>query len=497
MKINVNTSLPIQFTDTDNESDSRYTQGKVWICHTGLNLNNSSMSKPVIEKAANTSLANTPIFGFIKADTVGENDFKGHEQRIVIDENGIKIEYLGSIYGIVPESNNAKFEKKICDDGVEREFLTAEVLMFNKMTAAHDIINRDLIKNQSMELHPPSIKGSFKDGVFEFSEFKFEGLCLLGDDVNPAMRGSIFEAFSTQSNKENLKKVVTEFNTYFAEFESKEKGVDTRMKDKQELFSKFDDIAEVDILRLKEDIENYTYEELETELIKLAEDHSNNNSFSLTAKQFEKEIRNALSNEKFTDKWGDSYRAYWYIDHDNERVYVEDNQDNNNTVGLNYSISGDQVTIDFFSKKRVKFVPQDMEDEATATTVFVSQERNEHEKVSLNKELVELSTEFESLKEFKIKQENNEKLETIALFTDLSKEDTQQFVDNLHNFSKEDLELQLFALRGKKASALDVNQKKENLVFSLAYTDEIDGKSNLNVPEWVEYVEQYKAKHNK
>lgn len=138
MKFSLDTSIPVQFETIEQIGDSRFVRGKVWICHTGKNLNNSIFSKEVIE-AAIPSLANIPVLGFIEVNNLNQTDFKGHEQRLIIDKNGVKIEYLGRMYGIVPESNNAKFEWKMCDDGIEREFLTAEVLLHTKFPECIDL----------------------------------------------------------------------------------------------------------------------------------------------------------------------------------------------------------------------------------------------------------------------------------------------------------------------------------------------------------------------
>src|SRR5690606_15279561 len=109
---------------------------------------------------------------------------------------------------------------------------------------------------------------------------------------------------------------------------------------------------EEDVKELKESIDKYSYEELEAKLKKLADEkekkHKNEDqskqSFSFTAKQLEQELRAQLSKEKVTDQWGDAVRAYWYIDHDENRVYAEDVQNNYFPVGINYYLNGDQVS---------------------------------------------------------------------------------------------------------------------------------------------------------
>lgn len=497
LEFKIDTSLPILFEEIENVEDARFLKGKIWICHVGKNLNNSNLDKQVIENAI-PSLANIPVLGFIQKNALNESDFQGHEQRIVIDKDGVQIEYLGRAYGIVPESNNAKFEMKLCDDGVEREFLTAEVLFWRKFPDATDIIERDQIKNQSMELFPPSIQGSFsKEGVFNFTQFMFDGLCLLGDDVTPAMKGSILEKYSDLKNTANFSDMLHEFNTYFSEF-NKEKGGEV-VDEKLELFNQYSNLTEEDIAELKSNIDTYSLDELKDKLIELSDIKNQNEeqnnvpqTFSLTATQMQQEIRKALSTEKFTDRWGDCTKGYWYIDHDDTRVYAEDVQSGYTPVGLNYSLSGDFVTIDFTSKKRVKFVPQDMEGETDIVSNFVSIERSEFsiEKAKLENSDSTIGDELENLRTYKAVRENEDKNKIIDSFTQLSKEELDVFKGKINEFNKEELELQLFALVGKKGLNFSTNNQRPNLIYSLNSIE----STPSNVPEWASYVEQYKSK---
>src|SRR5206468_4223094 len=103
--------------------------------------------------------------------------------------------------GVIPESNNAKFEMRVCDDGVEREFLTVEGLLWNKWDVSEEIMLRDIVKNNSMELSEDS-DGYYnkEDKLFHFTDFKFFGACILGDDVQPAMRNSDVEVNFSLNN---------------------------------------------------------------------------------------------------------------------------------------------------------------------------------------------------------------------------------------------------------------------------------------------------------
>lgn len=116
----------------------------------------------------------------------------------------------GRIYGIVPASPNITWEKHLDEDGVEREYACADVLIYTGLyTEANTIIG----KSQSMELYLPSIKGDWKiiDGrkYYVFSEGQFLGLQVLGDTVEPCFEGAAF--FSLY---EDLKKMVSQIEKY-------------------------------------------------------------------------------------------------------------------------------------------------------------------------------------------------------------------------------------------------------------------------------------------
>jgi len=177
-----------------NAEDTRFTKVKIWLMHLEENMNGSFFSREAVEKAI-PSLANTPIMGRINEDT---EDFEGHEVEMEITEDDVSFKNITVPYGVIPEFNNAHFEDRVGDDGVTRTYLTVEGLLWNKWEDAVNVLNsKGGITGQSMEIHP-EYSGRFDDEfVFHFNEFKFDGACLLGDAVLPAMNNSTVEtAFS-------------------------------------------------------------------------------------------------------------------------------------------------------------------------------------------------------------------------------------------------------------------------------------------------------------
>lgn len=205
--------LPIQKFEVnldDKFQDDRFEKVKIWIAHTGLNLNQTSFSSKAFEKMSKT-LPYTPIVGYIKQ--VDDNvDFDGHNQRIIIEDDNLKIEYLPQPYGFIPENANAKIEYR---DG--KEWLTAEGYMWNKFPEGVEIIKNSMgSKSQSMEID--NISGTVSDeGVLNIDDARFSALCILGDDVSPAMAGSTIEMFSLKDADEDFKVVMRQMFKEYSE----------------------------------------------------------------------------------------------------------------------------------------------------------------------------------------------------------------------------------------------------------------------------------------
>lgn len=210
--IQMSTQLLEEFSSEKN--DIRFTKVKIWLMHLGKNRNGSMFNKEVVEQAIPT-LANTPIMASIGYDWFDEDkDFKGHESDIEITENGeLKLINKTVPFGVIPETNNAKFETRLGDDMVEREYLTCEGILWNKWDDAVDIIyNKRGVTGQSMELSN-DYTGYYDGEHFIFDSFSFYGACLLGEDIEPAMQNSVVEIKYATSTQDLIKEKLKVFNT--------------------------------------------------------------------------------------------------------------------------------------------------------------------------------------------------------------------------------------------------------------------------------------------
>ena len=165
---------------------------RVRIFYKGVNRNATYISEEFAKKLLST-LSYAPIKGIYETE---DNDFSDHGNERT----------EGQIYGVVPENPDIKWEWHVDEDGVNREYACANVLLFTGIyPEAHKIPG----KAQSMELHIPSIKGNWEEiegqKVYCFKEASFLGLQILGKEVEPCFEGSEFFSLYT-----SLKKLVKE-----------------------------------------------------------------------------------------------------------------------------------------------------------------------------------------------------------------------------------------------------------------------------------------------
>jgi hypothetical protein len=469
MNHTISTSFPIQFEKINNATDSRFTPVRIWLCHTQKNLNGSYFDKKVLENMI-PSLANVPIVGYITADSVNNLDFNGHEQRLVVERDNIKIEYLGRAYGLIPSENNATFEKKKCDDGVEREFLVCDGILWNKFPECIDIFERDDQKSQSMELQSDSIVGHFgKDNVFYFDSCAVEAACILGSGILPAMSGSLVEKYSYSSIKEQLRELIAEYN----QFQS-QGGDQVPPEDNQVLEP---------VVEPTEPIVEPTPAQ-----------------FSLTNEQLRDEIRTALRQEKWKDEWGYECSKYCYLDSDSEKVYAYDWVDNGRLVAFAYAMNGDSIAIDFNTRQRMKvqyvpmeegeqsnfeLLPVEVAEYQAQLKVNAAEAKFTEEKDTLNAQINEAKTAYSTLEQETItlreyaQQKQTEELnqQKEQLFTKLSSQ--AQFTEDeiaeikakSDTMSVEELENSFVILAGKKALAGKFTVVKEPKALRIPVND--------------------------
>lgn len=411
-------SLPVFFT-VKNEveaGDGRFLQVIIDVLNTGLNVNKSYFTKEVVDENIET-IKNTPILGFITKDTFGDKDFKGHEYILTkTDKDGIKRKYIGSAFGVIPESCNPRWIQKETEDGTILETLQVDGLMWSKFEDAVGIMEQDGEKPESMELYPDNIEGyEDEDGVFHFTKFSFDGCCILSNSKLPAMEDANIRVnnvqFSFNDFAKEIKEELHDIYMMFTQLTSKKENNESELQNNNGEGGN-DDMA---------------------------------TEFSQTVMQMFEDISNIVrAQEEMDSIWGDKIPRYYLVDVQENEVIVADRANNYQYYGCEFSMDGDKPVVNFDSAKRKKITYADYVDGETApegafdfgkhisdieNTAFAKVSEAEQSVESANEAKGKAETEYADLKaefdEMKPKYEAYEKAEAerVEAETKKAKED--------------------------------------------------------------------------
>jgi hypothetical protein len=435
------THIPIQY-QTTRELDERFLEVKIYVLHLGENYNGSIFEKEVVENAI-PSIANTPLLGFVKMNE-SDKDFAGHEVDLVVEKGEYKWKYKGQAYGVIPERNNARWETMTGTDGVEREYLVVDAIVWKKFDDATEIISRDLIKGQSMELSE-KYSGHFNDsGLFVFDQFKFDGCAILGENVEPAMNSAKVEMqFSMDNLKNSISTMLKEYNSKFMK-EVDEVGIEALLK--QYGFTREQVVeAGVEIHTFNDDNLEAFKEELERLKRELEEKQDD--------KEIDKKENNKAENKSEDEK--------------DESKDSEKDKEDNKEVGKANDQSANKE-----------------EDKGS-----LSENRSQDE--GLEEKFTKLQTDFDKLKEEydelvtykKNREANDHKAKVEALiksFEKLSDTDVKEIREKVFHFTFEEIEEKLYAILGKKQASDKVKKQSQFAKFYVADDDKQEKKSSYD-----------------
>lgn len=454
------------------EVNSSFDKGVLRICYTGTNRNNSHIAKPVLENGIK-SIYNCPIVCNYdrESDTLG-----GHDMEVVRDNDGsIRLVNATQPVGVIPESAHVWFEDYEDENGVTHEYLYADVLLW-KRQEAYQKIKRDGITSHSMEINIKS--GKKVDGIYYIDEFEFTAFALIG--VTPCYESSALEVFSMGDFKQQMSEMMQDLKETFnlvntsneddnihPQMNSMEGGEKT-LDEKMELVAKYG----IDVETLEFSIEDLSIEELTEKFEAMKEQaepaavpEDNKEEFALNSAVVE-EMHRMIAEQKIACEWGECSK-YIFFDCDMEagEVYCWDSQDWL-LYGFAYSMNGDNVVIDFESKKRMKcaIVPFDEGEQASPFAEVFSMMANkitamsefEAKYNSASETITAMETELTELREFKCKtdeeEKKNQRCALYAEFEDLA--GTEAFAQLQEEVEAQDyaldvIEEKCFALRGR------------------------------------------------
>lgn len=440
-------------------SDYRFIDVTIDVLHTGVNLNNSEFTKEVVDQAIPT-IYNTPILGYVvDEDDPDDKDFKGHESEIRIKNGDVRYVYSGNAYGVIPESCNPRWIVKDDGNGVEREYLRVDGLVWTKFNDPVDIFTRDVIKNHSMEVTDMDYDTD-DEGIKHIKAFKFDGCCLLSTtnpNINPAMVGSCAVAnFSVDSIYSEIKQRLNEYMSI--KNGSNNESVESEAKG-----------------------ENKPMENEMNAAVSQDEGKAENENFALSVKQLTEEIDKQLAQVTIPAPWDsdDTIREYWICDITDTDVIV--NQSSDNTIqAIPFTKNGDNISLDFEKKRRMKCAYVDWDDSGQDVDngMVAAIEKVLSEKISeissLKNSYDEVKAAYAELKpkydEFVAKEAqaaaDAEKAKRDALFSmmdeKIGSDENYEKLKNNSELSYSDLEMQCYAILGRKNAEFSyaVNEKK-------------------------------------
>lgn len=232
-------NIPSQMENYSNDDvDSNLMKVRIKFNKTGKNYNWTKFTKEALVDAEPT-LKNIPILAYIKCtdEELAKYDFDGHNTmtKIVETPNGYKVEYkyLERPIGVIPETNNVTYEEG--DNG--EEYCVCDGYVWKTYSnEGYEIIKNSEYKSVSMEIREREGHYDEEDDYYDITKFTYQGITVLGDDVEPAIEGANLTKYSSMDTyKEELQKLYEAIYQY-------EKG--ERVLDNQVQEPKVDDVVE-------------------------------------------------------------------------------------------------------------------------------------------------------------------------------------------------------------------------------------------------------------
>jgi hypothetical protein len=428
-------SVPIKY-EQQTFQDDRFLKLKIYVMHDGVNLNESSFDIDAMERAKE-SIKNVPILAFVReVDGENDKDFAGHEMELIYKDDEYKFKYLGRPVGVIPADDNNYHYETIED----QTFVVVDGYVWKDYANdALDILEQDEVKSQSMEISVNSYSFS-EDGICNITDYRYTGVCLLGDDVTPAMTHARAEVITPQVfNKSKMKEAISDMLT--------------------ELKYTLNETPTFEIEGGNEmEKENQSVEEI----LETNEEFKAKDKKDAKEPELDKEDV-AEPKEKMEDKKDQA--------DDNDGDENGKDADNDGDGAIDYQVEYEAI--------KAKY------------------EALESELGKLKDEFSSTSDELEGLRKFKADaiaaEREAEETEIFEKFSnELTEDEMQPIKDKASEYSIEDLEDKLFALAGRKKVKFSAKQKSERIsmgVFEVKQDVVTDSKSI-----WAEQKEKFSSK---
>ena len=498
--------VPIEFIESTKISPF-VSKVQIKVCYVGdePNRNRSIITKSVAKEMA-PSLRGCPIVGFYNDKN---EDFEEHNRQINISNGEWRITDTTTPYGFVPTDAKIWFATYIDDGEVEHEYLCTEGYIWDRVYPEASRI-KEKGNNHSMELDEETLNASWskdkneKPEFFIINEAFISKLCILGENSEPCFEGSQITAFSlvideSFQNKmfammNELKELITEggakvFNTYAVEIGDalwsalysyiettypdgenrwcSKYSVDGVFEENGQKFAVLCNRAEIKYYRLNFSLTEADGFKAEGDLVEVTKTYTPAAEAQFAAADVETYIAEYVKKkdeeEKEKGKTGEENNS------DSEKKSEEEDE----------SEDDDKKDED---KKKKKFSYDSLEEIPEYVELQTNYSNLESQIATLNTTIESLNNELTSLREFKAQSERATKEAKIAEFYMLSDEDKKDVVDNIDQYSLDDIEakLSVICFRNKVSFKTEEDSSKGPTTFNLSGDEGDDG-----TPAWV------------
>ena len=498
------------------------------------NRNKSIITKEVAKTMAN-SLPGSPIVGYFNE---AKGDFEEHNRIIDISNGQFRIKDNTRPYGFVDLNAKVWFQKFLDDGEVEREYLMTEGYIWTgQYPESKRIIDEG--NNQSMELDDNLIDAFWtkdskgKPQFFIINEAIISKLCVLGEDCEPCFEGSNITApqiqFSLDENFKNklfslmeeMKEILNEggapvFTTYAVEIgdslwsalysylektypRANEEGcvydsiyrIEGIYEEGSQKFAILQNRSNSKYFRLNFSLDDNTGFAASAELVEVTKTYvpAAEPQFALAdVEAYELEYAKCKKEKEDEE---DKKKKEGSGEGEGGEGTGDDDDDEEKKKKTKHSLEGGEDICEKCGKplsececSEGKKVEYNLDEIQEYTELVEKYSALESEKETLANKVASLEAELSTLVEFKKNIERKDKEAMIASFYMLSDEEKKDVVENIDNYSLDDIEakLSIICVRNKVSFNLedDKNQETKPTTFSL------DGNmGDDNVPAWV------------
>ena len=483
---------------------------QIKVCWVGdePNRNRSVITKEVATEMAN-SLPGSPIVGFYNE---ANGDYEEHNRIIDISNGQFKIKDTTKPYGFVDLNAKCWFQK-FDDDGVEHEYLMTEGWLWTgQYPEAQRILEHG--NNQSMELDEKLIDAHWtkddngKPQFFIINEAIISKLCILGEEFEPCFEGaqitkvqfSFEDGFKDQlfSMMKELKEMMNGGGTPVFTQYAVEIGDALWCALHEYLVAHYPDEECEFCSRYR--VEGI-YEEENSQKFAILHDIPNGNYFriDLTASEegytfseelipVEKEFVPVSETPQFEPEAYSAYIDEYVASKKPEEEEEEEEEEKCPKCGkpLDECDCEDEEEEDKKDKYTLEEIPEYMQLSNEYAELETKYNALEQEKADLVSAKAALESELEALTQFKMKVEREQKKAMIHdTFYMLSEDLTKEVMDNIDNYSLEDIEskLSVICVRNKVSFTKEGDNEPEQDPYN--YNLGSLGDADESVPAWI------------